>query len=167
MLALITANVSRRRARTFLTASGIAVGVAAVVALLALSTGLDNAANGLVHLGKADLGIFQRDASDPTSSVLPLSVESRLRHQPTVAQVTPLQLVVGAVPSAPGSFVFGIRADGFVARSLVLTAGGPVRSGRVVVGDVLATRLHLIPGDQIALAGHRFEVAGIYHSGTG
>ena len=50
MIGLIAANVSRRKARTFLTAAGIAVGVAAVVALLALSAGLDNTAAEFVHL---------------------------------------------------------------------------------------------------------------------
>ena len=66
MLGLIKANVFRRSARTALTAAGIAVGVAAIVALLALSAGLDNTAGQLVHLGRADLGLFQRDAGDPT-----------------------------------------------------------------------------------------------------
>ena len=55
MLGLIVANVRRRRARTALTAAGIAVGVAAIVALLGLSAGLNNTAGQLVHLGKADL----------------------------------------------------------------------------------------------------------------
>ena len=65
MLGLIKANVFRRSARTALTAAGIAVGVAAIVALLALSAGLNNTAGQLVHLGRADLGLFQRDAGDP------------------------------------------------------------------------------------------------------
>jgi hypothetical protein len=38
MLALIFANLRRRKASTTLTAPGIAIGVAAIVALLALST---------------------------------------------------------------------------------------------------------------------------------
>ena len=51
MFSLIVANVRRRRGRTALTALGIAVGVASVVALLALSSGLDNTAGQLVHGG--------------------------------------------------------------------------------------------------------------------
>ena len=81
MLGLIAANVRRRRARTFLTAAGIAVGVAALVALLALSAGLNRTAGQLVRLGGADLGLFQRDAGDPRSSVLPLSMLKRLRAE--------------------------------------------------------------------------------------
>ncbi len=48
MLALIAANVRQRSARTSLTAAGISVGVAAVVALLALSAGLNRTAGQLV-----------------------------------------------------------------------------------------------------------------------
>src|ERR1700726_2388956 len=108
MAVLVAANLRRRAGRTFLTAAGIAVGVAAVVALLALSAGLNNTAAQFVHLGRADLGLFQRDAGDPTSSVLPLSVLTRVKRQPEIAQATPIQLVVGALADAPGAILLGL-----------------------------------------------------------
>src|SRR5436305_14650478 len=154
MAGLIVANVRRRPARTFLTAAGIAVGVAAVVALLALSDGLNQTAGQLVHLGRADLGIFQRDASDPTSSVLPLSMLARIRRQKVVADATPVQLVVDAIPNAAGPFVFGLLPGGFLGSSVVLADGAPPGHGRVEVGDVLAQKLHVRPGQAISLA-HR------------
>src|SRR5947209_10806334 len=101
MLGLITANIQRRRARTGLTAAGISVGVAAIVALLALSAGLNRTAGQLVHLGRADLGLFQREAADPTSSVLPLSLLPRLRARPEIRDAAPIQLVVGAIARSP------------------------------------------------------------------
>jgi putative ABC transport system permease protein len=166
VLALIGANLGRRWARTFLTAGGIAVGVAAVVALLALSAGLNRTAGQLVHLGRADLGVFQRDAGDPTSSVLPLSVLARLKAQPEIADGTPIQLVVDAVPRAPAAVVFGLDLNGFVARRVVLTAGRGASSAHVVVGSVLASQLKLHPGATLRI-GHRvFSVAGIFHTGV-
>lgn len=166
MLGLIAANVRRRRARTFLTAAGIAVGVAAIVALLALSAGLNRTAGELVHLGGADLGLFQRDAGDPTSSVLPLSTLKRLRAEPQIADVTPIQLVVDKVQGAPGALVLGLDRHGFVASSLVITAGSTTGPGRVDVGDALAAKLHLTPGAELRIGGHGYDVAGVYHSGT-
>src|SRR5438067_283828 len=149
MVGLIVANVRRRPARTGLTAAGISVGVAAVVALLALSAGLNQTAGQLVHLGRADLGLFQRQAADPTSSVLPLSLLPKLRAQPKVSEVTPIQLLVGDVHGDPGAVVLGVDARGFVARLLVLTAGhGPV-PGHVAVGDVMAGALHLHVGSPL------------------
>jgi putative ABC transport system permease protein len=165
VLALIAANAQRRRARTFLTAAGISVGVAAIVALLALSTGLNQTAGQLVHLGRADLGLFQRDAADPTSSVLPVSLLNRVRAQPEVADASPIQLVVNAVPRAPSAIVLGIDPNGFVARLLVLTAGGPATSGSLDLGDLLARQLHLGTGDKLRIGGRTFRVAGVFHSG--
>ena len=165
MLALIVANLRRRATRTALTAAGIAVGVAAVVALLALSAGLDRTAGQLVHLGRADLGLFQRDAGDPTSSVLPLSVLRRLRAQPEIVDATPIQLAVGAVARAPSAIVFGIDPNGFVARRLVFTAGQGPTPGQAVVGDLLAKRLHVARGGTIRLGGRTFRIAGVFHAG--
>ncbi len=167
MIGLIAANVRRRKARTFLTAAGIAVGVGAVVALLALSAGLNNTAAQFVHLGRADLGLFQRDAGDPTSSVLPLSLAPRLERQPEIAQVTPIQLVIGAVPNQPQAIVLGLDPSGFAARQLVITTGRSAASGRVLVGDQLAAQANFHPGRAIRLGSRNFQVAGVYHSGLG
>lgn len=166
MLALIVANVRRRRGRAALTAAGISVGVAAVVALLSLSSGLTQTAAQLVHLGRADMGLFQADAGDPTSSVLPLSLLQRVRSEPWVAQATPLQLVTGAVRAAPSAIVFGLDPGGFAAGQLVFSTGQGPTPGRVVVGDGLAAQLHLHRGSTIRLAQRTFPVGGIYHSGV-
>jgi putative ABC transport system permease protein len=165
MLGLILANVRRRKSRTGLTAAGIAVGVAAVVALLALSAGLNLTAAQLVHLGRSDLGMFQADAGDPTSSVLPLSLLSRVRAEPGVAQATPLQLVIGEIRSEPSAIILGVDPQGFAARQLVYTAGHGPRPGEAVLGDTLASQLHLRPGDRLKAGGRRFPVVGIYHTG--
>lgn len=165
MFGLILANVRRRRARAGLTAAGIAVGVAAVVALLSLSAGLNRTAAGLVHLGRADLGLFQADAGDPTSSVLPLSLLRRVRAEPWVAQATPLQLVIGAIRADPSAIMFGVDPRGFAARELVYTAGHGPSPGNVVLGDTLAGQLHLRLGSTLAAGRRRIRVAGIYHTG--
>jgi putative ABC transport system permease protein len=165
VISLIAANVRRRKARTFLTAAGIAVGVGAVVALLALSAGLNNTAAEFVHLGRADLGLFQRDAGDPTSSVLPLSLLGRLERQPAIAEATAIQLVIGAVPNQPQAIVLGLDPNGFAYRQLVITSGTAASTGRVLVGDQLAAQAKLSPGGSIKLGSRHFGVAGVYHSG--
>jgi putative ABC transport system permease protein len=166
MLGLIVANVRRRRDRTGITAAGIAVGVAAVVALLSLSSGLNRTAAQLIHLGRADLGLFQADAGDPTSSVLPLSLLHRVQAEPWVSQATALQLVTGSVKGSPSAIVFGLDPRGFAAGQLVYTAGHEPGPGQVVVGDGLAGQLHARPGSRIRLGDRSFTVAGVYHSGV-
>lgn len=167
MLGLIAANLGRRKARAALTAAGISVGVAAIVALLALSAGLNRSAGQLAHLGRADLGLFQKGAADPTSSVLSLSLLPRIEAQPEVLEADPIQLIVEGVAHSPGAVTLGVEPTGFVARLLVLISGSRAgfAPGRVLVGDVLAGERHLHPGSTLTVSGHRFQVAGVFHSG--
>ena len=165
MLGLIANNLVRRPGRTLLTALGIGVGVATIVALLAVTQGLKNTASGLVHLGYADMGIFQSGVADPTTSILPESMVTRLAQRPDVVQATPLLLIVEGVKQDPSAIVFGATMSGFFARRLVVSDGSPAGAGQIAVGDRLARELHLRPGGVLAVQGHRYPVAGIFHSG--
>ncbi len=167
MIGVIFANLMRRPARTLLTSLGTALGVATIVALLALTSGMKQTAAQLVHLGRADLGLFQADAADPTTSVLPVSMVGRLREVPGIADAVPIILLVEAVPADPAAVVFGSPLDGFFAQRLVITSGArPQRRGEVLVGDLLASELHLRPGMTTKIKGRTMRVAGIYHAGV-
>jgi putative ABC transport system permease protein len=168
VLTIVRTNLLRRSARTALTASGIALGVATIVALLSFTQGLRNTAAGFVHLGGADLGVFQANVSDPTTSILPEGAVARLRGLPQVARATPLLLIVEGVRREPAAVTFGADPAGFFTRSLVILQGArPAPSGpaQILVGERLAARLHLRPGARLAVRGRSFPVAGVYHSG--
>jgi putative ABC transport system permease protein len=167
MLAIISTNLLRRRARTIFTAGGIAVGVATIVALLSFTQGLRDTAAGFVHLGGSDLGVFQANVSDPTASILPESMVGQLAARPDVARATPLLLIVEAVKADPAAVVFGADRAGFFTQSLVLVAGRRAQSPerQILAGDRLAARLRLHPGGVLTVKGHPYRIAGIYHSG--
>jgi putative ABC transport system permease protein len=161
-------NLARRKARAAATALGIALGVATIVALLSVGSGLKRTAGELVHLGQADLGVFQSDVSDPTASVLPTSLATRLERRPDVAEATPLLLVVEGVKQEPAAVVFGAEPGSFFRRRLVMTAGRAGAGGPngILVGDKLARELGLRPGSTLQVKRKRFTVGGIYHSGV-
>ena len=112
------------------------------------------------------MGIFQSGVNDPTASVLPLSMVGRLERDPVVTAATPLLLIIGGVARSPSAVTFGAEPQGFFAKRLVMNAGrrqfGP---GKILVGDALASSLNLRPGSELEVKGHRFAVAGVYHSG--
>jgi putative ABC transport system permease protein len=164
---ILAANLLRRPARTLLTALGTALGVATIVALLAVTDGLRSTAGQLAHLGRADLGLFQLDAADPTTSVLPVSLVPRVEATPGVARAMAVQLLPEAVPGDPAAMVFGADPRGFLGRRLVLTAGRQaVRDGETTLGDRLAGRLGLGVGDTLAVRGRRLRIVGVHHAGV-
>ncbi len=167
MGSIILANLMRRPARTLLTAAGIAVGVATIVALLSFTQGLQQSASGFVHLGGSELGVFQANVSDPTTSVLPESIVGRLERQRSVAAATPLLLIVEGIGGVPQAVVFGANPQGFFAKQLVFVRGAKASRGEseIVVGDRLAAERGLAPGDTLTVKGRAFRIAGVYHSG--
>ncbi|HEX5307502.1 MAG TPA: ABC transporter permease [Solirubrobacteraceae bacterium] len=166
MPAIILTNLRRRPTRTLLTAAGIAVGIATIVALLSFTQGLRESAASFVHLGGSELGVFQANVSEPTTSLLPESTVAKLQRLPQVAEATPLLLIVEGVKQDPAAVVFGAQPDGFFSRQLVILSGRrPSAGGKILVGDRLAAQAKLAPGATLAVEGHSYTVAGIYHSG--
>ena len=167
MLRLIAINLMRRRARTVLTAVGIAVGVATVVALLSLTAGLQRSAGQLIHLGNADFGLFQGGLADVTASTLPESLLPRARAVEGVADVAPVQIVTGELPGRSSFIVFGSPPGNFLHRRLVMVAGRRAATPQeVLIGDLAAGQLGLGPGGLLQLRQGTFRVVGVYHSGV-
>ena len=165
MAALIVNNLVRRSGRTLLTALGVGLGVATIVALLSISSGLTKSAVGFAHLGNSDFAIFQSGAVDPGASVLPISMVAKVQRNPDVASATPLLLIVGKVKGDASAIAFGADPSGFFAHRLVFSQGTPASLSTIAVGDGLADSLHAHTGSTVTVAGHRFHVSGIYHSG--
>ena len=139
---LIFVDLRRHAARTILTASGIAIGVATIVALLALSSGIDRSAAGLINLGGAELGMFQAGVGELTASSLPASLVPRVRRRPGVADATPIAVATGELTERPSFLVFGVDPGSFVYRSLVFVAGRGASGPReAVLGDAAAGEL--------------------------
>lgn len=160
-------SMRQRPGRAFLTALGTALGIATILALLAVSDGAKRTAGDFVHLGRSDLGLFQQDAADPTTSVLPASLVGRLRREPGIADATALALLVEDIAQDPGAVVFGANSNSFLTNRLVFSAGRMFRApGEIVVGDALAPQLHLHPGDTLKVAHRPLRVVGIYHIGV-
>jgi putative ABC transport system permease protein len=167
VLAVIGSNLIRRPGRTVLTATGIALGVATIVALLSVTAGLERSAGDLIHLGDADLGIFQKGVADPTSSLLPDSLARRIEREQGVEKATPLLLIVEGIARQPSAIVFGMNSDGFVAhRQVYLRGRFPRGPGQVAVGNRLADDLHATVGERIEVKGRPLTVSGTYHSST-
>jgi putative ABC transport system permease protein len=166
VLGLLGANLGRSLGRTAVMACATALGVATIVALLGVTAGLKQSAGALVHLGRADMGLFQKDAADPTTSVLPDRLGRTLERRPDVARAIPLQLLVERVASDPAAIVFGVPQDSFVNGRALIVEGHRLQSPHeAIVGDHFAKTHHLRPGGTLKLKGGSFPVAGIFHSG--
>jgi putative ABC transport system permease protein len=162
---LVWKNLRRRRARTALTAAGVAIGVGLIVALLSIAAGVRQTAGDLIHVGRADFGVFQQGAADLTRSLLPERLEAKIRSEPGVAAVGRIFLRVSKVQNRESFLVFGLAADEFPFERLVIVEGRRAEGDEALVGDAAARSLHLAPGDVLRVENRSFRIAGVYHSG--
>jgi putative ABC transport system permease protein len=173
-------SLSQRPLRTFLTALGIAVAVAATVIFLSLGEGLRNVfANEISNIGP-DLQVSY-GAFDATSLTLlpqlPLEYAEQLSQEPEVSNVVPLTLFLRGGFVRNSSFLFqGLPAGTDIAS---IYQGFEVISGRglqaedrdnkvAVIGQKLADQRGLGLGDTVSVnPQHIFEVVGIARSTGG
>ena len=167
MLRLMLVDLRRRPARTALTAFGVAIGVAATVALLSLSAGIERAAGGLINLGNAELGLFQGGLQSLTASTLPGSTVARAARQPGVQSAAGVAVMTDQLPSQRSFLLFGVDPSSFIVDRLVFTSGRRARGpDEAMLGDGAASALHLSVGDTLALQSGSFPIVGIYHAGV-
>src|SRR5437899_595840 len=100
---LIWKNLLRRPARTLFTATGVGLGVGLIIALLAITDGVHRTAADLMHVGRADFGLYQSDVSDFSRSLLPEALGASVARDPGVAAVAKVKLLVDG-----GTLVFGL-----------------------------------------------------------
>lgn len=163
---LVLKNLARRPARTGLTAAGVAMGVALIVALLSITAGVRRTAGDLIHVGRSDFGLFQKGASDLTRSLLPQTLAAKVQAQAGVRDAASLFLRVGPAAGVDGFLTFGLVPGEFPARRLVLVEGRRARAGEAMLGDTGARTARLGVGGRFRIAGRSLPVVGIYHSGN-
>jgi putative ABC transport system permease protein len=167
-----------RKLRAALSALGIAIGIAAAVAVLGISA--SSQANLLAQLGAEGnlLTVTAGQALDGSPAPLPLTAEPMIAHIPPVRSVTAIGYISGAtvrrtaaVPVTDTGGVAVLAAQpgllgtlgGTVAHGEFLSAA-TVRYPAVVLGAAAAQTLGIgivAPGTQIYLDGRYFAVIGV------
>jgi putative ABC transport system permease protein len=162
-------NLWRRPVRSLLTAFGLAIAVAAVVALVGVSESLESSFLELYVRQGADLVVQRRGGAVQLSKGIKESVGDQLLKIPGVRGVigSLMDLV-----SFEEQDLFMVLVNGWEPNSPVLDRVRVVSGRRIRVGDrravmlgrILAANLGKHTGDHVQLYGQDFEVVGEFES---
>ncbi|MFA7281201.1 MAG: ABC transporter permease [Sterolibacterium sp.] len=169
LLTLALGNLRRRPARSALTVSAIALGIAAVVALTTIAWGFEVSWQKANDARGTDL-IVTRTGSENAmpSPFVGAAVLNQLAHYPHVQDVAGLlseMLTIG--DHSPPIFVFGWAYGSYLWDHLKLLQGRwPADRNEpvVVLGVLAAEMLHKGIGERIELEGQTLEIVGIFQS---
>ena len=168
---MIFKNLWHRKGRTLLTAVGISIGVAAIVALGAISQGLRAGLSAMMEGSQADLVVMQGDAF----SFLLSSVDEGLMEQfatwGEVDAVNGMLFTNALMDDETFVMIFGHDPEGFAIAHYRVIAGQTlvearqVRGKPILLGRRLVESLGVQVGDTMRITGTSFRVVGIYETG--
>jgi putative ABC transport system permease protein len=162
-------NLWRRPVRSALTAVGLAVAVAAVVALVGVSESLESSFLDLYTRRGADLVVQRRGGAVQLSKGIRVSVGDQLRKIPGVKEV------IGSLMdliSFEDQNLFMVIVNGWEPNCPVLDRVHILSGRRLLAGDgravmlgrILAANLGKHTGEHVQLYGQDFKVVGVFES---
>ena len=155
----------RRRMRTLLTVAGIALGIAAVVTLTAISWGFEHSWQRANDARGTDLIVTRATSENTLPSPFDAGLAAQLRRIEGVHEVAGLLSELLTVEGAP-LFVFGWEPGTFLWKHLRLVEGRWPAPGtaEAALGALAAETTGRKPGDTVHIGPEAFVVSGIYES---
>ncbi|MHC4415944.1 MAG: ABC transporter permease [Planctomycetota bacterium] len=164
-------NLSRRKVRSSLTVIGVAIGIATVVALIAVARGLRRQFNDFFAVGNAHLVLTRKGAADPFISYLPDGLIERLAGMEGIAAAHPFLFAAHQIPMSPFFFFFGTtEGSPFLAQMRVVEGRSVFEPGLpprpICIGQTAAEHLKLTVDSTLRLGNEDYMVVGIFESST-
>ncbi len=169
---LVLKQVIRHRVRSLLTVLGVAIAMFLFTAVQAMQAGVDAATR--AEAGQTTLVVYRKDRFCPATSQLPQDYQRRIESIPGVLSAIPVKVVVSNCRTSLDVVTFrGVPKQAFLARTgedLEIVSGSVEdwlrRTDAAMVGERLATRRGLRPGDTFDAAGITAYVAGVVRTGS-
>jgi putative ABC transport system permease protein len=172
LITLVYRNITRRRIRSALTVTGMAVAVAAVVSLVGIADGFKRSFLDMYQSHGVDVVVTRGRSADRMTSELDQGLGAKIEQLPHVTAVEPVLLdVVSLDELGPvGVVVQGLEPVSSLVRERQLTAGTALAVGEkrvALLGRILAANLGKSVGDEIEIyENERFRIKGIYDGGN-
>jgi putative ABC transport system permease protein len=167
---LIVHNIWRRKARSAALAAAVAIAVMTVVTLAVTSSGLEQSAAAVISVGKADVTVVQKGASDTLTSTIDRTELAKIRRTPGVASAVGVLVETERISSDNPVFIeIGINPSDLAAFGVRVVSGRPyaaAATNEVMLGWRAAANLGLRIGDQFRANGTVNTVVGIYSTGN-
>lgn len=161
-------QVTRHRVRSLLTVLGIAIAMFLYTSVQAMNKGVTEATTATAN--ETTLVVYREDRYCPATSQLPQDYQQRIEGVEGVTRVTPMKVVVSNCRTSLDVVTFrGVPKDTFLQGKDFTVVAGSIeewksRTDAALVGETLANRRGLKPGQRFDAAGITVYVAGVVRS---
>lgn len=163
--ALIFKNILRRKARSAFTVFGISIGIATIIALGAIMSGMTFSMGGILKAGKADFSVAQRGISDLSFSRISENRTGEIRALEGVREATGVLLSYFSVGNNPFFLVWGVEQEDLATVGLNIVNGSSFsREYELIIGEAASKELNKTVGDKLILSDKEFNITGVFET---
>ncbi|MBI5350464.1 MAG: ABC transporter permease [Chloroflexi bacterium] len=160
-------NLWRRPTRTLVTISGIGIGVGFIVALMAMSVGMESTFGKVTTAGDADLVAEQAKTADLSLSQIDERLADRLRGHPAVKSTSKVLFGIADAPGLPYFFLLGLDpSEDYIQHYRIKEGRMFERKSEIIIGRFAANSLKKGLGDVLRVSGTSLQIVGIYENGS-
>ncbi|MCL5276952.1 MAG: ABC transporter permease [Deltaproteobacteria bacterium] len=166
---VIGKNIMRRKVRTLLTATGIGVGIGAIVALVAISNGFVASWGVRIARSGTNLNVIKGNVANVFFSSVDEGIMDRIRSIKGVKEVAGSLTDIVTVNDQPSITVIGLDPAEYPIRHLKIIEGSALTEGgynSVLVGKIAQENLKVRVGNYLDIETMVFRVVGVYESGN-
>ncbi len=172
-LGLIIKNPFRNKTRTSLAIVGIAIGIATIVALGLVTSGLQASTQTTLKAGAAEITVTHTGSNDFGSTSGSIN-ESRVTNIQNISGVKETAGILRATTNIESSSGNGLSISGIESSKLNLMGvdniNGTIYSNgstnEIILGKTAAEDLNKSIGDNITIFNKNFKITGIYETGS-
>jgi len=172
-LGLIIKNPFRNKTRTSLAIVGIAIGIATIVALGLVTSGLQASTQSTLKAGAAEITVTHTGSNEFGSTSGSIN-ESRVANISNTSGVKEAAGILRATTNIEGSSGNGLSISGIDSSKLSLmgvdSINGTIYSNgstkEIILGKTAAEDLNKSVGDNITIFGKNFKITGIFETGS-
>ncbi|WP_424354705.1 ABC transporter permease [Methanobacterium sp. MBAC-LM] len=172
-LGLIIKNPFRNKTRTSLAIVGIAIGIATIVALGLVTSGLQASTQSTLKAGAAEITVTHTGSNEFGSTSGSIN-ESRVTDIQNISGVKETAGILRATANIEGGSGNGISISGIDSSKLNLmgvdSVNGTIYSNgstnEIILGKTAAEDLNKSVGDNITIFNKNFKITGIYETGS-
>jgi len=164
---MVLKNLWRRKLRTLLTMLGVAIGVAAVVALTAFGEGIAGGLQQISGSSAADLTVAQKEAVMLVMSAVDDDIGAQIQQIHGVDEVIGTVVGIVQLQDSPYFLAMGEDPKGFAIDHYKLVEGDPITGKRqILLGKLTAKNFKKLVGDRFQISELPYNVVGIYETGV-
>jgi putative ABC transport system permease protein len=165
--ALIFKNMLRRKARSIFTVLGISIGIATIIALGAVMSGMTYSMEGLLKSGKADIAVAQSGVSDLVFSRISENRTSQIETLEGVRKAAGVLMGFYSIGDNPFFTVWGVEKEDLPMLGVNIVNGSSFsQEYELIIGEVSSKELNKTVGDKLIIMEKEFSITGVFQTGA-